>query len=66
MSAIDKQRRDEAWDIRTELLTVIGRLRILQERLMDRVRRDTPKGNTWVIHAAKGSDEGRRINNEQD
>jgi hypothetical protein len=35
--------RDEAWDIRTELLTVIGRLRTLQERLMDRVYETRPR-----------------------
>jgi hypothetical protein len=29
--------RDEAWEIRTELLTVIDRLRTVQARLMDRV-----------------------------
>jgi hypothetical protein len=29
--------RDEAWDIRTELLTVMNRLRTLQERLVDRI-----------------------------
>jgi hypothetical protein len=30
--------RDEAWDIRTELLTVV--LRAVQERLMDRIYKD--------------------------
>jgi hypothetical protein len=32
--------RDEAWDVRTELLTVVKRLRAVQERLMDRVYKD--------------------------
>jgi len=34
--------RDEAWDIRTELLTVINRLRTLQARLMDRIYKTRP------------------------
>jgi hypothetical protein len=32
--------RDEAWDIRTELLTVLNVLRTVQERLMDRIYKD--------------------------
>ena len=35
--------RDEAWDIRTGLLTVIDRLRTLQERLMDRIYETRPR-----------------------
>jgi hypothetical protein len=37
-----KLSRDDAWDIRTELLTVIGRLRDVQARLMDRIYKDRP------------------------
>ena len=35
--------RDEAWDIRTDLLTVTNRLRTLQEQLMDRVYESRPR-----------------------
>jgi len=34
--------RDEAWDIRTELLTVINVLRDVQARLMDRIYKERP------------------------
>jgi hypothetical protein len=37
-----KLSRDEAWDIRTELLTVISRLTDVQARLMDRIYKDRP------------------------
>ena len=35
--------RDEAWDIRTELLTVMDRLRTLEERLVDRIFETRPR-----------------------
>jgi hypothetical protein len=35
--------RDEAWEIRTDLLTVIDRLRTLQERLVDRIYETRPR-----------------------
>ena len=35
--------RDEAWDIRTDLLTVMNRLRTMQERLMDRIYETRPR-----------------------
>ena len=35
--------RDEAWDIRIELLTVIDRLKTLQGRLMDRIYETRPR-----------------------
>jgi hypothetical protein len=37
-----KLSRDEAWDIRTELLTVLKVLRTVQERLMDRIYETRP------------------------
>jgi Lon protease-like protein len=37
-----KLSRDEAWDIRTELFTVLKVLRTVQERLMDRIYETRP------------------------
>ena len=35
--------RDEAWDVRTALLTVMGRIRTLQERMIDRIYGARPR-----------------------
>jgi hypothetical protein len=47
--------RDEAWEINTDLLTVMDRLRTVQERLMDRIYETRPRarrGYALVLHRA--------------